>query len=90
MKVRISASRGAALTRHTRFSAYCNCPNTVLAPSNVSSAPIASDHCAALLAAGVLDDGLRQLRALLADQPAHLLDELHVHLAVGEERAGDR
>ncbi len=44
MKLTINATCGDALTRHTRFSAYCNCPNTVLAPSNVRSAPIASDH----------------------------------------------
>jgi hypothetical protein len=44
---------------------------------------------ALFLADGVIDDGLRQHRPLLADQVAHLLDELHVYLAVGEERAGD-
>jgi hypothetical protein len=38
----------------------------------------------------VLDDGPREVCALIADEPAHLLDQLHVHLAVGEERAGDR
>ena len=75
----MSSARGAALTRQTRFSAYWSWANTVLAPTSVSNAPTTSDH--------TLRSSLPVL-AMTVSVSAAPSSPMRVHLAVGEEHAG--